>query len=329
MGLSFILVTGLAATAEFWLIGQVLGQAIVLGPAAVLLWSLLSKDAESNCRSSEASSNFTLPVVLTFSWPLAIVTALSWLQSDGYRFVLSHVSGDARVGLFAAGYALGAGLMIAFEELFHQFYQPLFYKTIAGRDKIARGKAWNEYASAYLPTILLMGTFVALGAPLLIRVLVGEKFQGVGVVIVLATVRESIRMVSTAYYMAALGELDMRAFIFPYAMGSAAALAGVYFLAPWDPLIGTGLALCLAAAIGTISLGIKYQTHLPIALPWAQMFRAVPSLLPLVCIFLVAESFSSEPSTTQHVLVLATAGIYMLGIQLLLARRWIGKVHPV
>lgn len=321
LGFSIFLIREFSANAEFWVTGQLLGQALVIGPAVFLLWRLLSRTSQASLKADQSSS-FTLPIVFRFSWPLAISVGLFWLQSEGYRFVLNSVTGEATLGFFAAGYSIGAGLMIAFETLFNQFYQPIFYRAISDKDTAGRAKAWNDYASAYLPTILLVGAFVALGGPFLVRLVAGQKFQGVAPVVAMATIVESFRMVSSAYYMAALAERDMRTLILPGTAGAVVALLGVYLLAPWNPLIGTGLALCLAAASVTVSVGIKLRAAIPIVIPWNRVTLAALLVLPMGLIFFSANGIAPESGKIQAIMILAVTGAYMLATQFILAKKW-------
>jgi O-antigen/teichoic acid export membrane protein len=248
VGLSVVFVKGISPSAEAWVAGTLAAQAVTSAVAGCLLLRCLSPRGQSRA-PLQTGPAFTLHAVLRFAWPLSAAAGLFWLQSEGYRFVLSEVAGEAAVGRFAASYAIGAGLMIAYETAFNQYYQPIYYRAITDRDAGGRVAAWNDYASAYLLTIVPVAVFVALGGPLLLKLIVAERFEVSAIVGAMATATEAFRMVSASYYNVGLAQRDMRMLILPVGAGALVALAGVSVLARWDPLVGTGVSLGLAAVV--------------------------------------------------------------------------------
>ncbi len=64
-----------------------------------------------------------------------------------------------------------------FDTLFTEYYRPLFYTEIAHSDPEKKARAWNRYASAYFPTLVLIGVFFVFGGRFLVQLLVGEEFR--------------------------------------------------------------------------------------------------------------------------------------------------------
>jgi O-antigen/teichoic acid export membrane protein len=322
VGLSVVFVRGISPSAESWVAGMLTAQALVSAAAAWLLLRCLSPGSQSRA-PLDTGPAFSLTAVLPFAWPLSASVGFFWLQSEGYRFVLSGVAGEAMVGRFAASYAIGAGLMIAYETVFNQYYQPIYYRAITGRDAGGRAAAWNEYASAYLPTIVPVAVFVALGGPLLLRLIVAEQFQGSAVVVAMAVATEAFRMVSASYYNVGLAQRDMRMLILPVGTGALVALAGVSVLARWDPLVGTGEALGLAAMAVMVLSWASARRELPIELPWRRIALGAALAIPMGALYWVPGWVAFDPGKTQAVMIIGTASIYLLATQYVLARRWI------
>lgn len=322
LGISIFLAMSIAPTAEFWITGQLVAQAVIAFIAGTKLWRLLDQST-GTAQVDYKHADFAPRVVVRFAWPLALGVAVFWIQTQGYRFILAVIANEAAVGFFAVAFAIGAGLMVAFEIVFTQFYQPLYYRAIAGRDKAGRVEAWNAYASAYLPIIVLIATFVALSGPYLLRLFTSAEFHQVGVVVAWAAAIEALRMISGTYYMGVLAERDTRILIIPSTMGAIVATLGVLYLAPWHVFHGTGLALWLGALTNMLGISVALKRKLPITLPWRRIAYAALMIVPLVVIFILAGKLVSTSDWVDALLILVVSGMYLLGAQFALARAWL------
>jgi O-antigen/teichoic acid export membrane protein len=97
-----------------------------------------------------------------FAWPVAISVGFNWLQTQGYRFFVADSLGLIALGLFVAGYGISAGLMAAFESVLTTYFQPRFYKRVSNNNLVDQSLAWNKYAGAILPSLILV-TFLLAG----------------------------------------------------------------------------------------------------------------------------------------------------------------------
>ena len=50
--------------------------------------------------------------------------------------------------------------MVSFDGLFNQYYQPIFYNEIANSTEEQRTIAWNKYAHAFFPAIVLVMLYI-------------------------------------------------------------------------------------------------------------------------------------------------------------------------
>ena len=322
LGLSILLATHLLASAEYWVSGQLLGQAAVLIPAGMLFWWKLARPIEGEDSTVEGSNNINPRKVFQFSWPLSLSLGLSWVQWQSYRFILQGISGEELVGLFAAGYAVTTAIVSAYETLFSQFYLPILYNDIAGQDSSGRTRAWNRYANLYLPSIVITAAFVAASGPFLAKLMVSNQFYKAAVTVApVAALAEGARMVSGAYSMAAFTQLDMRAVIKPTLVGVIFTLVGVIMFNRLDPLLGTGFALLLGAIVTTVLVGVKLQRVLSLHLPGKRLLWAMALSLPFVGVLLGSWIIHPLVSVVDAFILLAIMGIYFLVVQLTLARQ--------
>jgi O-antigen/teichoic acid export membrane protein len=260
--------------------------------------------------------------VFQFSWPLSLSLGLNWVQWQSYRFILQNISGEDLVGLFAAGYAVIASVISAYEVFFSQFYTPNLYHDISDQDSSGRAGAWNRYANLYLPSIVVTVAFAAAGGPFLAKLMVGSHFYTAAMTVApMAALAEGARLIGTAYQMAAFTQLDMRMAIRPTLIGASLTFVGVLTMSRWNPLIGTGLALFLGATVAALLLAIKLHRTLSLRLHGKRMLWSLVMCLPFMGV--VLSNWLIRPSSTMFgaIISLTIMGLYFLAAQFALARQ--------
>jgi O-antigen/teichoic acid export membrane protein len=320
IALSVLLVVHYQGTAEMWLAGQVVAHGIAGLLAVMLFFRKLS--ATHGQEHGACLAGFQgVPGIARFAWPISISVGLYWMQSQGYRFVLFETSGASAVGIFAIGYAIGAALMIAFETVFSQFYLPAFYKEISNASEAHRVAAWNRYASAFLPAVVVMVAMVASGGQFFVWLLADKEFQGAASVVALAALAEGLRMVSSTYYMAAVAEKNMKLLILPGLAGALVASVGVWLFAPINALLGTGFALCLAALVQVMTMMSQF-TQYALALPGKRLIFAGLAVVPLSFGLQVGGTLLQNQAVPS-IVILGAALVYVAILQWRLAREWL------
>jgi O-antigen/teichoic acid export membrane protein len=281
--------------------------------------------ADRQPKNSENSPTpgFDVSSVFRFSWPLIFTTCFYWIQNSGYRFLLVRLTDEASIGLLVTGLAIAVSPLTMFDTLFTEYYRPVFYQDIAYSDSVQKTRAWNHYASAYFPAIVLVATLLAFGGPLLAQLLVSKEFQGVSWLAFWGALIQSALMVYSTYVYLVFASLDTRVMIWPNIAGAAVVVFGILLMAPWKPLLGSGIALSLGMFITTWSLAQILKRKFYLHLPWRRIIFAGLLSLPMAVGLNWFRQIYSEPSLLQAISALAFAGLYMLGSQFILAREWL------
>ncbi len=322
LGASIFLATVIRPDAEHWLLGTILGQIPIVLVGSAILWRLLRTNVMPGIVPDVTS--FSFPVVFAFAWPLVISTGLYWAQTQGYRFVLNEVAGLESVGVFTVGFTIGVSLTGVFDLLFTQFYLPIFYAEIAHGHDAAQAAAWNRYARAFLPALILMSAFVGGMGSYLARLLTGDEFRAAGRVVVWGVLAESLRQIVTMLSLVAHARVDMKHLILPSLIGVGVSLCGVYLLGALDPLNGTGLALGVGGALWVVLLIVQMRRLLPqIRLPSFTMSMASLLGVPLILSSFLIDSIWGDVSTHTAMAVAGGGFLYMVSLQILFARSWL------
>jgi O-antigen/teichoic acid export membrane protein len=322
LGLSIGLTLWQGRTAEFWLSGVLLGQLLVLAGSIGVLRRVGRVPRGVAMRTYQAAG-FDVRSVFRFSWPLIISTGFYWAQTNGYRFVLAALADTRMIGLLTVGLTIATAPLAMFDTLFTEFYRPIFYHNIKFGSASQKALAWNRYASAYFPAIILMGSLIACSGPYLARVLVSDAFQGVAWLAPWGALLQSTLMVYGTYVALSFASLDTRVLIRPNILGAAVALILTAMLARRQPLDGTAIALTLGMGVTMVGTALRLGREFPHKLPWRRLGLAVLLGLPLVLVLWGLRGVRSEPTQIQSALVLAGSGGYVLLAQLLLAREWL------
>ncbi len=311
---------------EGWQLGIYSG--FVLSSAAFFLLIKAIPERRGLTGGKEHHIEFSIKRVFLFAWPQVIVYILWWIQSQSYRFILDGLTGLASVGLFFAAYTICSMPMQTFETLFNEFYSPILYRKLKGQSQAGMAQVWNDYASAYVPAVIIFGAFLIGSGPYLAKVLLGEKFQAVGYIIVWPALAETFRAISSSLYTMGIIKVDMRINILPVVAGAVTALLLVYQLAQRDPLIGTGVALFLASAV-VLSVVVPISRRvLPIKWPMRRIGLAVVFGSPLIAGgYSIAKANMSIGLATASVMIILTA-TYLVIVQYLIARKWLRSTHP-
>jgi O-antigen/teichoic acid export membrane protein len=232
-------------------------------------------------------------VLFDFAWPVAISVGFNWLQTQGYRFLVADSLGLVALGLFVAGYGISAGLMAAFESVLTTYFQPRFYKRVSNNDNDEQSLAWNKYAGAILPSLMLVTFLLAGLAPELTRFMVGPAYQSASQFVVWGVIAEGARVVTGVYSMSAHAKMKTRLLLLPNLLGAVICIALIWALAPSMGAHGVGLARSLAGVGTIIAMHYLMIVALDIKLPSLMLLKVIVMGLGL--------------------LLIATAGRWLLG----------------
>ena len=311
----------------YWILGRYLGIAIACSSLFVLLKYLRNMPRVPVVGKRENAVLFKRSLIVHFAWPQMITLVLWWIQSQSYRFILDRLTGLANVGLFTVGYGVCAMPMKAFETLFNQFYSPTYYRNLKMQDINGRARAWNDYSSAYIPAIILVGTFLIGSGPFLAKILLGEKFQSVSEFLIWPALTETMRAIGSTLHFMGIAKVDMKIMIFPVAVGAIMVPFGIYLFAPIHPLYGTAIAMFLASVGVLLVVILTSYRKLPIHWPLQRILWAGLLGLPMVIGFKVTSRVMPQVTILGAIVVLLVGGFYLLLSQYVLAKEWIGEAY--
>ncbi len=272
MGLvsAYSLVHAFSSVAEYWLMGQLIGQAVFAVVGVVVLFAKLQKSVVA-----QRPTNAHLRVLFSFAWPVAVSVGFNWLQMQGYRFLAADSLGLAALGLFVVGYGICAALLGGFEIVMTTYLQPYFYKSASNSDGTKQSLAWNTYAAAILPSLVLVAFILIALAPELTRFMVGPAYQSSSQFVVWGVLAEGARVVAGVYSMSAHAKMKTRLLILPNIMGAIICTALIFTLAPKLGAHGVGLARTIAGIGLVFAMHYLMIASLAMQLPYRLLLKAV------------------------------------------------------
>jgi O-antigen/teichoic acid export membrane protein len=306
---SVVLVDAVQGDAEHWIMGSLVGQAASLIVGILLLWNLLKPSQPTGVPSSAWHG------VFRFSAPLAVFNILYWGQTQGFRFVLDQAHGLAAVGLFTAGFGLGVAVVAALDQVLTQYLNTFFYEAISDSGPERRAVAWNQYARAFVPAIVILTMCTVGVGPYLAHLLTGHAFAATAArVVAWGAVAEGLRTLISLVSLIAHAGLETRPLILPGIIGVAVSLGGTVVLARVDPIAGTGFSVVVGAATWLTLLLVSMRRLLPgIQVPWRRALTAAGLATPLLVPLLLP--WARDPSLRASVLIIIASGLVMMVMQ--------------
>lgn len=274
------------ASAQYWLLGTLVGQILFSGIAYVVFFKGHENVAKFSWPKVERQQLRTLAV---FCAPVAVAAVLSWSQAQGYRYVLAQTFGVAELGLFAAGYGLAASLMAALETILTTWFQPRFYRQSHAAEPEVRRQAWIEYAQMMLSATLLGAIGLAFVAQEVTPLFLGEQFHNVSYFVVVGAFSEWVRIQVGTFGLIEHLKMTTNKLMLPSFVGMASTYVGMFVLfpvlgivaAPLASILGGGLSIlvvCLGNRNANYSMRFSLKAFVPV-------FCAT-MMIGLLCVFI-------------------------------------------
>ncbi len=310
-----ILVTQSSANAENWLLGVLVGQ-LLIGFVGMKVF----KDKIGGIRGKlfpiDALGQKYRAVLFRFAWPVSIAVGLGWMQSQSYRFFMNDSVGLTQLGLFVAGYSISAGIIAAFESILTAYFQPQFYKGINTTDSADRAAAWNSYAAAIMPALIVTVLFIAGLVHELTRLFLGPAFQAAAVFVLWGALAEAARVIAGIYTLSAHAQMQTRSLLLPNAIGAVTALLLAWILIP--SLSGVGAGITLASSGLLLVALLIWQAHQRISISFP-IRRSVFGVLAGVAIMSLAVilqyAFRPIAGLNTVILTLVLSGVAYVAVQ--------------
>lgn len=272
--------------AEYWLVGLLLGQLLVGIVGGKIFYRLIQHPTKNNKHTTGVQSDH-VKLLWRFAWPILVSAILIWMQTQSYRFFMENSLGLIEVGLFVAGYGISSAIISAVESVFTTYFQPIFYKRISIENISEQGKAWTNYASVILPSLILVGFFIVATAPELTKFMLGVSYRKSSQFIVWGVIAELARVANNVYGMIAHTKMNTKLLLLPNMIGVVVSIATILWLMPKYGTTGAGIALALAGITTFISTYFATRVELITALSYTALIKSlvVGVLLLLAAIF--------------------------------------------
>ncbi len=243
----------LSPTANNWLFGVLLGQTLLGAIGIGVLFKILKESGEN--KNYLAISKQHLCGLYSFAWPVAIASGLAWLQGQGYRYLMEGQLGLTQLGLFVAGYGISAGMIAGFESVLTTYFQPRLYRDVSiEQHPDKKAQAWQRYASAVIPSLILTILFIIILAPELTSIFLGEKFRSAADFIIWGAIAEAARVLIGVYSLIAHVFMRTRWLIIPNIIGALLSMVLCSVLIPMLGSAGVGIGLATAGISSVLTV---------------------------------------------------------------------------
>ena len=245
--------------AQYWLIGQLIGQTLAGVIGVKLLFEHLQKSLETQGPLGIQKQH--LQTLFRFAWPVAIAASLGWVQAQGYRYIMESQVGLMQLGLFVAGYGISAGLISGFESILTTYYLPRLYRDVSSGSPLEQVRAWQIYASSVIPSLILTVVFILMLAPELTRLFLGERFQSASDFLVWGGLAEAARVLIGVYSLIAHVFMRTSWLIIPNIIGAALSIILCILLIPIYGAAGAGVGLVLSGLAVVLAMHVLLVSH--------------------------------------------------------------------
>lgn len=314
-----LLVQKVQPSAQYWLLGLLMGQMFLGAVGTKVLFTRLKKTGMFYAPS--AINKRHLQALFNFAWPVAIAAGLSWVQGQGYRYLMEGQLGLAQLGLFVAGYGISAGMIAGFESVLTTYFQPRLYRDVSMDHPVRQSEAWQCYAAAVIPSLLLTVAFIVMLAPELTRMFLGENFQSAAAYVIWGALAEAARVLMGVYSLIAHVHMQTRWLILPSLIGAVFSITLCALLIPGFGAMGVGMGLVLSGFAVVVTMHVLLARHVGGGSPIRPMLMAGVSAALLWGMTLSLRHLLDTTGWWLIVGVPALVGITYLGLQYLFLRQ--------
>ena len=307
-----LLVEFIRPTAQYWVLGLLLGQILVGFIGIKVLFSELPKSMTPHEYPMIRKGH--LKALFSFAWPIAISAGLGWVQGQGYRYILREQLGFSQLGLFIAGYGISAGMISAFESVLTTYFQPRLYRDINSDHTTAQIQSWQRYALSVIPALLLTGALIMILAPELTRIFLGANFQSAKNYVIWGALAEATRVLMGIYSLIAHIYMRTQWLILPGLIGAVLSVTLSVLLLPKLGAAGAGVSLTVAGFAAVVTMHFMLAGRMGGEIPIRPIFIAGISAVGLCGITLGLRRFLGETNWTKMIEILIPIGVLYSGL---------------
>lgn len=314
-----LLVKMVQPSAQYWLLGLLLGQTFLAVIGTRVLFARLRQPEILHAPPAIHTPN--LQTLFNFAWPVAIAAGLGWVQGQGYRYLVEGQLGMAQLGLFYAGYGISAGLIAGFESVLTTYFQPRLYREVSMDHPAMQAQAWRRYASAVIPSLLLTVVFVVMLAPELTRLFLGEEFQSAAKFVVWGALAESARVLTGIYSLIAHVFMRTRWLILPSMTGAVLSISLCAMLLPHLGAEGAGIGLALSGFAVVLTMHVLLAHRVGGGAPIRPVLLAGVGGALLWAMTLILRNLLNGAGWGHIIGIVTEVGLAYLALQYVLLRR--------
>lgn len=314
-----LLVHKISPVAQYWLLGLLLGQTLLAVIGVRVLFARLRQTNLAHTVTSISRRHWQK--LLSFAWPVAIAAGLGWVQGQGYRYMIEGQLGLAQLGLFVAGYGISVGMIAGFESVLLTYFQPRLYRDVSTGHPVEQVQAWQRYAVAVIPSLLLTAALIVMIAPELTRIFLGPNFQSAVDYVIWGAFAEAARVAAGIYSLIAHMYMKTRWLIIPNLIGAVLSVSLCTLFIPNLGVMGVGLGLAVSGLAVVVTMHLLMVRHVSGGIPFIHVWRAVIAIIALWGVTLVLRNILNGGNWGAVIGTLAFVGVAYLGLQYLLLRQ--------
>lgn len=319
LAFSIIFVVFVDSTAIAWLLGLLLGNALVVIAGVFYLRKILSGQEKPPSRIFDLGKVNTKKVceVAKFAIPVSMATVFMWAQNSGYRISIESYLGLDYLGLLGVGFIVATQLSSVVESILMQYLQPNFYRSIKGAGIEGRTQAVNAYLSITIPVYFALALFLTFSIEYVFPVLVSGEYKEGYKFCVFGVWIEFFRMVTNAIGTIAHSEVKMKGYMYPYILGALTTNILVYLAVTSSyELDLVPIALLVGATITCIGMCINMRKLMCFSFSLTTLLLSGITVLPSVLYFYFA-SFSADIDVSYLALLCLGGFIFLVGLAIL------------
>lgn len=297
-------------TAENWLFGTVLSNAIFMIVGFFILKNKLNKNTFGALYVIRRITIKNFKSMLYFVLPLSIATFFMWLQNSGYRILIEHNIGLSFLGFLGTGFSISAQIASTLESIVMEYLYPIYYKKITSQKIEDRKKAIDNLINKVLPIYFMLAIFVSFFAKYIVEILVDKKYYSVYAFVVIGIWVEFFRMSTNLFGNISKSEMNTRKFMVPYIIGSLISIFLVYLASLNDDYeIYLPISLLMGGFLTMMAMCIFMKKLIAFSINFKLLFLSFLISIPYIGIYF----FTFKTNLLLNLLIVGSFGIYFIG----------------
>lgn len=308
-------------SAHYWLLGLLLGQTCLGVIGTKVLFKQLRKQGMP--LSPLIIDRRHVQALFNFAWPVSFAAGLGWVQGQGYRYLIEGQLGLAQLGIFVAGYGISAGMIAGFESILTTYFQPRLYRDVNSASLAATAKAWQRYAVAVIPSMVLTVAVIMILAPELTRIFLGANFQSASDYVVWGALAEAARMLIGIYSLIAHVHMRTRWLMLPNLLGAMTSIILCLIFIPSLGAMGAGIGLAASGLTVVLTMHVFLVKHVGGGIPIQPVIISILSGTVLWGVALICRNLLGTTGWSSFVTSLTLIGVTYLVMQYFFLRKHI------